>query len=174
MVRIRLCIPTYNNPLTLERVVVGCLRETELPILVVDAGSDLPVTSLLQEEEIHLSIHAGRLQILRARQDRSRGSAIQAAIADSAERGFTHLLTMDADGANLAREANILAAVSNKHPQDLILANRTRVGLDVGSDHRSRRRFTDFVVQYETKMRIRDPGSGFRIYPLAQVQHMRF
>jgi uncharacterized protein (DUF2062 family) len=161
MVRIRLCIPTYNDPLTLERVVVDCLRETELPILVVDAGSDLPATSLLQDEETLTSIHAGRLQILRAREDRSRGSAIQAAIADSAERGFTHLLTMDADGANLAREANVLAAVSIKNPRDLILASRTRVRQDV-------------VVQYETKMQIRDPGSGFRIYPLAHVQNMRF
>ncbi|HEV3215397.1 MAG TPA: DUF2062 domain-containing protein [Vicinamibacterales bacterium] len=174
MIQTRLCIPTYRDPLTLEQLVVDCLRETELPILLLDEGSDLPLASLVRQKEIELSIRTGRLQILRVQETRSKGSAIQAAIADSAGHGFTHLLTMDADGTNLAREVNTLVAVSHENPQDVILANRTGAGPDVRPDHRSTRRFTDFLVQYETKMQIRDPGSGFRIYPLAHVQNMRF
>jgi uncharacterized protein (DUF2062 family) len=175
MIRIRLCIPRYNNPLILEQLVVNCLEETDLPVLVVDEGSDLPVeAALFRRKEIELALRAGRLQVLGMGEEKGKGSAIQAVIADSAKRGFTHLLTMDADGAHLAREVKVLVAASSEYPDDLIMANRTLAGLDVRSGNRSRRRFSDFLVQYETKMRIRDPGSGFRIYPLASVQNTRF
>jgi uncharacterized protein (DUF2062 family) len=174
ILRIRLCIPTYNNPLTLEQVVVDCLRETDLPVLVVDDGSDLPVENLFRQKEILLSMHVGRLQILRFVKNRGKGAAIQAAIADSLKRGFTHLLTMDADGQHLAREVKTLVSVSKEEPLDLILANRTLVGMNVPLNIPARRRVSHFLVRHEAETRIRDSGSGFRIYPLVHVQNMRF
>jgi uncharacterized protein (DUF2062 family) len=101
-------------------------------------------------------------------------TTIQAAIADSVARGYTHLFTMDADGQHLAREVTTLVAVSKAEPLNLILANRTLIGLTVPSSGHPKRRFSNFLVRYETETRIRDSESGFRIYPLVHVQNMRF
>ena len=68
--RVLLCIPTYNNPGSITRVVAGALAETEFDILIVDDGST-PAVHVAQQE---------RVQIVRHETNLGKGAAIQSAI----------------------------------------------------------------------------------------------
>jgi predicted LPLAT superfamily acyltransferase/glycosyltransferase involved in cell wall biosynthesis len=170
--RIRICIPVFNNPATIERAVLDCLSACELPCVVVDDGSAPPVS--LTAPAARAALDSGRLVVIRHPQNRGKGAALRTAFDDSLRLGYTHVLTLDGDGQHVAHEIPKLIRAVDNDPFALIIGERVFDAPHVPSVSKFGRKFSNFWVKYETGKPIRDSQCGMRVYPLFYVQHLRF
>jgi predicted LPLAT superfamily acyltransferase/glycosyltransferase involved in cell wall biosynthesis len=178
ILRVRVCIPTFDNPQSIGDVIADTLDLIHLPILIVDDGSLEPVAKVIERhpryDQILAALSEGRLEILRIDVNAGKGRAIQAAIRVSVEAGFTHLCTMDGDGQHYPREIDKLVSLAKKHPWSLIIGARKFHGEHIPGSSKFGRKFSNFWVAYQTGLAISDSQSGFRLYPLFQLQNIKF
>jgi predicted LPLAT superfamily acyltransferase/glycosyltransferase involved in cell wall biosynthesis len=176
ILRIRIAIPTYNNPTSITEVTLRTLTETPFPVLVVDDGSSDEIEGILRAagDEIRSAFESGRLKVSRFPRNRGKGAAIQYAITDSVSEGFTHLVTLDGDGQHHPVEALRLAEIAKAHPWDLVIGARKFESDTVPGISKFGRKFSNHWVGYQTGAVVSDSQSGFRLYPLFRVQNLRF
>ncbi len=171
-----ICIPTYNNSETIEQVVIECLKESLLPILILDDGSQNLVEEILEGSN-HPDLKASlkkRIKIHRFEQNQGKGAAIQKAFKLALEAAHTHLITIDGDGQHKAYDLKNIEAAIEKDPWSLIIGKRKFIGEHVPSSSKFGRKFSNFWVKYQTSTNIEDSQSGFRSYPLFFVQNFNF
>src|SRR5699024_9795547 len=77
-------IPVYNHHACLERV-VAAVRAHQLPVILVDDGSDATTRNVLDA----LSALPG-VSCLHLPQNRGKGAAVMAGIARAGDAGYTH------------------------------------------------------------------------------------
>ncbi len=164
--QLRICIvvPTYNNSSTLSQVIEELLKASPLSICVIDDGSIPPVSKTWGE----------RVTVLTHGKNQGKGAAIQTAIAWALSKGFTHLLTIDADGQHSSQDIAPMVERAHQHPWALVMGVRNFEATEVPSVSRFGRRFSNFWVKFETGTEVGDSQTGFRIYPLFHLQTMRF
>ena len=167
--RFCIVIPTYNNPKSIANVVADCLSQTAYPVVVVDDGSDPAVEILSTTPETN-----SRLTILRHEKNLGKGAALQLAFSTAIDRGFTHVIAIDGDGQHLVHEVPKLVMEATRHPWSLIIGERSLHGEHVPEISRFGRKFSNFWVKFETSKPVKDSQSGFRVYPLFQVQNLKF
>ncbi len=160
-----LLIPSYNSGPIVIDVVEKALAVWQ-PVWVIVDGSDDGSEIALQElakTEAHLSIlmHDG---------NRGKGSAVYTGTQKALEKGFTHILTMDADGQHPIAEIKAFMDLSVDNPEAMIL------GVPIFDQHApaSRvkgRKISNFWAHLETLWSFRgDSLFGFRTYPLGPLQ----
>lgn len=104
-------IPSFNHCEMVGQLVQR-LRDINLPVFIIDDGSDEPTRTALS------ALHAPENGVIVYRLDtnRGKGAAVMQGFALSREAGFTHALQIDADGqhdlSNLAELINVVAAPS--------------------------------------------------------------
>jgi predicted LPLAT superfamily acyltransferase/glycosyltransferase involved in cell wall biosynthesis len=160
-----ICIPTYNNPLTIQKVIEGCLDLYSFPVIVIDDGSTNPVSDLLVDSRVTFIRHETNL---------GKGKALQTAFKEAVRQGFTHLISIDGDGQHLPSEIQKLVALALQNPWNIIIGNRKLVSQTVPTISKFGRSFSNFWVTFQTEAKISDSQSGFRIYPLFHVQNLKF
>ena len=164
MVNILVVIPVYNHGETLRGVAEGVLA-TRLKLLVVDDGSDQVVAPLLAGLD---------LQLLRHEKNRGKGSAILSAASFAREAGFSHIITLDADGQHNPQELGKLVGQIQASPKAFIVGSRDFSGADnVPFSSRFGRRFSEFWMYIQTTCRVNDMQSGFRAYPVAALEKLK-
>ena len=153
-------IPVYNHPETLRATAEGALAV--LPdLLVVDDGSRLPVGPIL----------AGLpLRLIRHEVNRGKGAAIKTAVAFASDCGFSHLITLDADGQHDPADLTRFVEAAIGRPRAFIVGARdfARAG-NVPFSSRFGRRFSEFWMFLQTGRRVKDMQSGYRVYPVAAL-----
>ncbi len=171
-----LCIPTDNPPSSITDVLRDCLAQTRLPILVIDDGSPEPIKEILLRAGLKSSVDSGRLILHRLPQSQGKGAAIQIAFHLGVEHGFTHLLTLDGEGdsPHLARNVQRLLDIGCENPGDLIIGRRKQVSASVPASTQVGNKLSRFRARFQTGAPATDAQSGFRLYPLFQLQKMRF
>ncbi len=154
-------IPSYNTGGKLEQTVRGALAEWQPVWVVVDGstdGSDRVLDALVVE-------FAGALRVIRLPQNQGKGSAVLAGLRAAVTAGFTHVLTMDADGQHDCASLRRFMELSQANPDALVLgapqfddsAPRERL---VG------RRIANFFANLDTLGGgIGDCLFGLRVYP---------
>ena len=152
-------IPLYNHGKTVRQVVQGCLR-CGWPVLVVDDGST---------DEGPLSLRSLQVTVLTLPTNRGKGEAVLQAAAWARENGFTHILTLDADGQHNPQDLALLAQSARQYPQSIIIGARRFEGPDVPASSKFGRKFAGFWVHLQTGKAVSDMQSGLRCYPV-QVQ----
>ena len=126
-------------------------------------GSDAALARLAANEQ--------RLGIIERRRNGGKGAAVLDGLRAAAAQGFTHVLTMDADGQHDAASIPRFMALSVAHPEAMVLgvpvfernAPRLRV---VG------RRVSNGWARLETGGAIGDSLFGFRVYPIAPLRRI--
>lgn len=152
-------IAHYNHTGTLRRVTQAC-RAVWPEVLVVDDGSQEDVTPLLQGLQVHL---------LRQEVNQGKGCAILTGAAWAARHGFTHIITIDADGQHLPQEIPLFIAQARQTPDALIIGVR-RFDQSVPASSRFGRKFGNFWVRVQTGKTVRDIQSGYRCYPVDMLR----
>jgi glycosyltransferase involved in cell wall biosynthesis len=159
---IRVCavIPTFDNPLTIERVVADVGRHVA-DVLVVDDGSGAEGRRAVEALE-----RQGVARVVHRERNGGKGAAVKAGLRLARELGFSHALQIDADGQHdpadipefLARAADRPSAAILGHP---IFDESTPRG------RRAAHGLTNFWTRIETAgATITDPQCGFRVYPV--------
>jgi glycosyltransferase involved in cell wall biosynthesis len=157
-------IPSYNTGDKLFET-VRAAREQWAPVWVVIDGS----TDGTGERLHALASADGHLRVLRLDKNGGKGAALLLGLEQAAQAGFTHALTMDADGQHPAHCIGDFMRRSQSCPDAMVLgapvfdasAPRERV---LG------RRISNFWVRVETLFAgIDDVLFGFRVYPIAPL-----
>jgi len=158
-------IPTYNEALTIETVLLG-IRQA-LPhasVLVVDDGSPDGTADLV--ETLALDPAVGPVAVLRRPAKAGLGTAYRAGFAWGLDRGFTTIVEMDADLSHdpVALPA-LVAAVEGG--ADLAVGSRYVPGGATPGWPRRRRLLSRLGGVYASavlRLGVRDATSGFRAY----------
>ena len=152
-------IPCFNHAATLADVARAA--QAHCPVIVVDDGStDNPV------------VPAG-VTLVRFEQNRGKAAALRAGFAKAAELGFTHAITMDADGQHSADDLPKFLALAQAQPEALLVGVRDFVAAGAPEGRRRANAFSNFWFRVETGVRLADTQCGFRCYPLALTQRLR-
>jgi predicted LPLAT superfamily acyltransferase/uncharacterized protein (DUF2062 family) len=163
-------IPVYNHSGTVIEVIQSCLSEVSYDILVVDDASDISVQELYSK----VDNVSDRVRFLRHEKNRGKGAALQSAIQVTVAEGYTHMITVDADGQHLASDMPKMIEAAQQNPWALILGDRQMKTQNVPKSSVFGKAFSNFWIKYETDSQVGDSQSGYRIYPLFFVQTMSF
>lgn len=148
-------VPTYNNPLTIQKVAEDVLTHG-YKLIIVDDGSSTPVASLLKAHE--------NLTLLRHETNQGKGAAIITGAKEAQKQGFEYFISLDGDGQHLASEiAKIVEACDGEH--QIIIGARNFEINHVPNGSKFGRWFSNFWACWDTEQHITDSLSGFRLYP---------
>ncbi len=158
-------IPTYNNELTLEKVIRGVMQFTSSVIVVNDGSTDNTRKILRDFPEI-TCLHYIRNQ--------GKGFALRKGFREAVRLGFTHAITIDSDGQHLPVDLPKFFEQLEESPEALVIGarNMDQEGIPGGSSFGNK--FSNFWTWVETGYRLPDTQSGFRLYPLEKIAGMRF
>ena len=162
-IRILLAIPTFNNRETLRGVVQRAMG-TGLPVLVVNDGSTDGGPEALE------GLPVDRIDFP---ENRGKGAAIVAAGRWAEAGGFTHVITLDADGQHDPAEVHRFEQRIRQRPRAIIIGKRDMSGAQVPGSSRFGRRFSNFWLKIACGMSHPDSQSGFRAYPVAILRQVR-
>ncbi|MBR7168860.1 MAG: glycosyltransferase family 2 protein, partial [Alistipes sp.] len=157
-------IPTYNNAGTIASVVASVRPYTEDLLVVNDGSTD-------QTAEILASIEG--LRLISYAQNRGKGHALRLALKYAAEEGFDYLLTLDADGQHYADDIPVFIRRIEQNPGALLIGARNLAADNMPSKNSFANRFSNFWYRVETGQRLSDTQSGYRLYPVKPLQHIR-
>ena len=157
-------VPFYNHPQNIKAL-IAALKAYELPVIVVDDGSDEASKLILAE----LERTEGILLLTRA-QNGGKGIAMKDGFKFALERGFSHVLQIDADFQHDAALIGEFLRQSQAHPQSIVCANPI-YGDDAPKSRVYGRKITNFWVAINTlSLGVKDAMCGFRVYPLEQLK----
>ena len=159
-----LLVPIYNHKDTIAAV-LDSLAYLELPCLVVDDGSDETTQEVLRGERARRPwVELSRLQV-----NRGRGAALRHGYCRAAERGFSHVVQLDADGQHDPADVPKFLEAARRQPEALVLG-RPIFGADSPVVRRQGRRLSQaFVWAVTGSYAIEDPLCGFRCFPLRRT-----
>lgn len=152
-------IPCYNHPATVAAVAKAALEHC--PVLVVDDGSTTPLPELPGCAIFKLEKNGGK------------GAALRAGFKHATEMGFTHAITMDADGQHFAEDLPGFLAVAQAQPEALAVGVRDFYASGCPAGRRRSNAVSTFWFRIETGVPLGDSQCGFRGYPLELTQQLR-
>ena len=159
-----LLIPIYNHKDTIGGV-LDALAYLGLPCLVVDDGSD-------EATQETLRLESGRrpwVELHRLPVNHGRGAALRHGYRRAAERAFSHVVQLDADGQHDAADVPRFLDAARRQPEALILGQPI-FGEDSPRARLYGRRLSQaFVWAVTGSLAIRDPLCGFRCFPLSRT-----
>ncbi|UPR30910.1 glycosyltransferase family 2 protein [Vibrio crassostreae] len=157
-------IPCFNHGATMPAV-VSSLHHFELPIIIVDDGSELATKQFLAPLADSPSVTLVTLE-----QNQGKGGAVKAGIKRAQELGFSHAIQIDADGQHDLEALPALIQASQDKPQRLI-SGQPVYDESVPKARLYGRYATHIWVWIETlSLSIKDSMCGFRAYPINQTQ----
>ncbi len=154
-------VPTYDNPLTIERVVER-VRSLGLPVIVVDDGSGAEGRAACDR-----AAQQDGVLLHRRAQNGGKGAAVKDGLRAARAAGYTHALQVDADGQHDFDDIPSFVEAARVEPRHLVLGYPV-FDASVPKSRLWARQISVFWVTLETLgRRIVDPLCGFRVYPVA-------
>ncbi len=160
--RLLVLIPSYNTgPELLCRTVSEAMSQWQDVWVVIDGSTDGSDDALQQA-------WGGRtgLKIIVQPQNKGKGAAVLHGAKLASEAGFTHALTMDADGQHPSARIPDFAALTEKHPEALLLGC-PQFGPEAPQLRVQGRKISNAWSNLETlNWGIGDSLFGMRVYPI--------
>ncbi len=157
-------IPSYNTgPRLLETV--RAARALWNPVWVVIDGS----TDGSGEQMLALAREDAGTRVLLLARNRGKGAAVLHGLREAAARGYTHALTMDADGQHPADRIPAFMAAAQREPAALVLG-RPLFDASAPRIRVAGRRVSNWWANLETLWGgIGDSLFGMRVYPIRSL-----
>lgn len=154
-------IPTYNNAGTIVDVVRRAYRQMH-DVIVVNDGSTDATSALLASLDIPVTV-------VTLAHNKGKGAALVAGFRKAKEMGYTHALTIDADGQHYPEDIPVLLRALDVHPNALIVGSRQFTDANMPGKSKFANRFSNFWFRLQTTVSLPDTQTGMRIYPLDQL-----
>jgi len=161
--KICVIIPVYNSENLVANVIKSVLQCTENLIVVNDGSTDSTLDTLKNFSEITLVSYT---------KNRGKGYALQQGFQKALELGFTHAITMDADGQHLVSDLEIMTKASENQPNALIIGARKFDNPNMPRGNIFANNFSNFWFMVQTGKKMPDTQTGFRVYPLQKIGKM--
>jgi dolichol-phosphate mannosyltransferase len=163
-------MPTYNEALNLEHSVGELFAYNPyVKLLIVDDNSPDGTGQIAQ----NLANADDRITVMHRNEKSGLAGAYKAGFAWGIERGFDHLVEMDADGSHRAVDLPKLLAAAPGH--DLVIGSRWTKGGKVENWpwHRLMlSRWGNVYAQFMLASSTRDMTAGFRVYTAELLQRL--
>lgn len=162
----RVCavIPVYNHERAVSVTLEG-VRKYELPVILVDDGSDEACAAELRR----LSTADPQVKLVRLPLNQGKGGAVMAGLLHASRSGFSHALQIDADGQHDTGSLPTFIAAAAAQPKALI-CGEPRFDVSIPRHRFYLRYLTHVMVWLNTlSFQIRDSMCGLRVYPLSVV-----
>lgn len=157
-------LPSYNTGPRLREVIEDVLAHWRPVLVVIDGSTDGSERALLE-----LATREAGLHVLVLRENRGKGAAVLAGAQWARERGFTHAVSMDADGQHVAEKVAEFVEISRANPDALILG-KPMFPANIPKERLHGRKISVALVRVAIAGRgIDDPLFGFRVYPLGPL-----
>ena len=166
--RMKACvlIPSYNSGPLLRQTLAGVLEAWDDVFVVIDGstdGSDERIEDLANGTDARLRVH-------RMPENQGKGSAVLQGITLAADEGFTHALTMDADGQHPSDYISRFMETGKAHPEALVLGKPV-FGASAPAIRVQGRKLSNGWANLETcGWGIGDSLFGMRLYPIAPLK----
>ena len=165
--KICVIIPTYNNERTLKRVIDGVLEITDDLIVINDGATDSTSRILKKYTDI--------TQIYLPK-NKGKGNALRVGFKKAEELGYKFSITIDSDGQHYPEDiavfVNQLEFETNKNILLIGSRNMNQEAVPGGSSFGNK--FSNFWYKVETSIQLKDTQSGFRLYPLKELNKIKF
>ncbi len=156
-------VPVFNHEQALVHV-VAALRSAELPCILINDGSSLACTAVIEKLAAQTDCYAVHLL-----QNQGKGGAVMAGLREAQMLGFTHALQVDADGQHNLDDLSAFLACSRLYP-DAVICGYPEYDESVPKVRLLARYLTHIWVWINSlSLQIRDSMCGFRVYPLAST-----
>lgn len=159
-------IPTYNNHKTLQKVINETLQYTDDIIVVNDGATDSTVQILekfSQIEKIHLPTNKGK------------GNALKTGFQKALELGYEFAITIDSDDQHFPEDIPVFLNALEKEATKnvLYIGVRNMNQKDVPGSSSFGNKFSNFWFWFETGIKLQDTQSGYRMYPLKEIEKLK-
>ncbi len=165
--KLKVCIlvPTFNNAKTLAPLIRELLTYEAHIIVVNDGSTDETEKILHLFPEIHILSYAP---------NRGKGFALRRGFRAAVEQGYEYAISIDSDGQHFAKDLPVFLDALEKNPGALIIGSRNMDQSSVPAKSSFGHRFSNFWYRVETGITLPDTQSGYRLYPVARLQSMKF
>lgn len=162
--RVCVVVPTYNNCGTLGEVIRQVRRFVPDTIVVNDGSTD---------DTADVLGRLGDIVVLTHERNRGKGEALANGFHRAIAAGFTHAITLDADGQHVADDLPKFLQAVRSHPEALIVGSRDLTGKGRRLKSRLLRAHSNFWVWLATGQWVPDTQSGYRAYPLHKIAGLK-
>ena len=160
-------IPVYNNEKTIKPVVCGCQKFIET-VIVIDDGSTDKTSPILSE--------IPNIIVYKFTRNTGKGAAIKKGFEIALQNGFSHAITVDADGQHFPEWIETAIGECEKNPDSILIG--ARIGKSVGEfapkKNMLARKFANLWIKIYTGFSLNDTQSGFRVYPVEKMKNIKF
>jgi glycosyltransferase involved in cell wall biosynthesis len=160
-------IPTYNNSTTLPDLIEGVSRYTHQIIVVNDGSTDK--TKMLLENRL-----SNKVDVVDYLKNRGKGYAIKKGFLRAMDLGYEYAITIDSDGQHLPADLPYFINHLSDKGSSIVVGERRMPGKNVPAKNTFANKFSNFWFRLYTGKRIPDTQCGYRLYPLKQIQDMKF
>ena len=155
-------IPVYNHPHYIEALVTH-LDQFQMPIILVNDGSDAACTQLLHDIAAQHSL----VDLVEHTHNQGKGQAVITGLRHAHKLGFSHALQLDADGQHDWQDVAKFLQISQQHPDAMVIGQPV-FDASVPKKRLYGRYATHIWVWINSlSLDIKDSMCGFRVYPLA-------
>ncbi|MDR1553771.1 MAG: glycosyltransferase family 2 protein [Prevotellaceae bacterium] len=176
-------IPVYNSENFISDTINSVLQYAENIIIINDGSTDGTADVIIQHYGFDLQSREvienckcqknANIIVISYSKNRGKGYALQQGFKKALELGFTHVVTMDADGQHLANDIALLTERTQKNPDALIVGSRKFDNPNMLKGSRFANNFSNFWFRMQTGISLPDTQTGFRLYPLHRMGNMR-
>ncbi len=161
-------IPTYNNEKTIAEIVERTLPQVPAVLVVNDGSTDSTGTILAELTSKHT-----QLIVLTLPHNKGKGYALKSGFQKACELGFSHVLTLDADGQHFPEDIPELIHISKIRPEAIVVGCRGTKHDNMPASSTFANRFSNFWFAVQTGLYLPDTQTGLRIYPLDNIHGTR-
>lgn len=157
-------IPVYNHPHHIEALVTH-LNQFQMPIILVNDGSDAACTALLHR----IAEQYPGVELVEHRHNQGKGQAVMSGLRHAHKLGFSHALQLDSDGQHDWQDVAKFLQISQQHPDAMV------IGQPVFDESVPKKRLYGRYATHiwvwinSLSFDIKDSMCGFRVYPLAST-----
>ena len=163
--KIAVLIPTFNNAVTLQKVITGVLKYTN-QVIVVNDGSTDSTSQVLDSFP--------QLQVVSYPSNRGKGFALRTGFRTAVELGYEYVISIDSDGQHFPDDLPAFIEQLEKDGPALIIGARNMNQSSVPGKSSFGHKFSNFWFLVETGINAPDTQSGYRLYPVGLMKSMRF
>ncbi len=155
-------IPFFNESSTINQIVNDTLQYVDCVIAVDDGSTDDSSSKIPGNINITL---------LKFKVNRGKGFALREGLNEGVKKGYTQLITIDADFQHKPDEIPLLIYELNNY--DIVIGNRLNNLVNMPLHRRMSNKITSFLLSLKTGEKIIDSQCGFRAYRVEVIKNIK-
>jgi len=155
-------IPFFNESRTINQIINNTLKYVDCVIAVDDGSTDDSSSKIPQNKDITL---------LKFNVNRGKGFALREGLNEGVKKGYTQLITIDADLQHNPDEIPLL--IYELKNFDIVIGNRLNNLVNMPLHRRMSNKITSFLLSLKTGKKLIDCQCGFRAYKAEVIKNIK-